>query len=81
MHDWHVLAPGFVLKKDKEEKEDEVAVKDPIERECPAPGPNVTQITLESFLAWQKKGKDKERLINPDEIWKEEKPISKQVKH
>uniref|UniRef100_F6W619 ZC3H15/TMA46 family C-terminal domain-containing protein n=1 Tax=Monodelphis domestica TaxID=13616 RepID=F6W619_MONDO len=53
----HALPPGFVLKKDKkkEEKEDEISLEDLIERECSALGPNVTKITLESFLAWKKR--------------------------
>nr|XP_020769309.1 zinc finger CCCH domain-containing protein 15-like [Odocoileus virginianus texanus] len=53
----HVLPPGFVLKKDKkkEEKEDEISLEDLIERERSALGPNVTKITLESFLAWKKR--------------------------
>ncbi|XP_035979884.1 zinc finger CCCH domain-containing protein 15 isoform X2 [Halichoerus grypus] len=53
----HALPPGFVLKKDKkkEEKEDEISLEDLIERERSALGPNVTKITLESFLAWKKR--------------------------
>uniref|UniRef100_A0A8C0AEQ7 Zinc finger CCCH domain-containing protein 15 n=1 Tax=Bos mutus grunniens TaxID=30521 RepID=A0A8C0AEQ7_BOSMU len=53
----HVLPPGFVLKKDKkkEEKEDEISLEDLIERQRSALGPNVTKITLESFLAWKKR--------------------------
>uniref|UniRef100_A0A8C8RBA3 Zinc finger CCCH domain-containing protein 15 n=1 Tax=Pelusios castaneus TaxID=367368 RepID=A0A8C8RBA3_9SAUR len=53
----HALPPGFVLKKDKkkEEKEDEVSLEDLIERERSALGPNVTKITLETFLAWKKR--------------------------
>ena len=53
----HALPPGFVLKKDKkkEEKEDEISLEDLIEREHSALGPNVTKITLESFLAWKKR--------------------------
>lgn len=65
----HALPPGFVLKKDKkkEEKEDEISLEDLIERERSALGPNVTKITLESFLAWKKR-KDKKRLINLSKI-------------
>uniref|UniRef100_A0A8D0L822 Zinc finger CCCH domain-containing protein 15 n=1 Tax=Sphenodon punctatus TaxID=8508 RepID=A0A8D0L822_SPHPU len=53
----HALPPGFVLKKDKkkEEKEEEISLEDLIERERAALGPNVTKITLESFLAWKKR--------------------------
>ena len=53
----HVPPPGFVLKKDKkkEEKEDEISLEDLIERERSALGPNVTKITLKSFLAWKKR--------------------------
>jgi len=53
----HVPPPGFVLKKDKkkEEKEDEISLEDLIERERSALGPNVTKITLESFLAWKRR--------------------------
>ncbi|MBZ3891102.1 Zinc finger CCCH domain-containing protein 15 [Sciurus carolinensis] len=53
----HALPPGFVLKKDKkkEEKEDEISLEDLIERERSALGPNVTKITLESFLAWKRR--------------------------
>uniref|UniRef100_A0A8C2N4U6 ZC3H15/TMA46 family C-terminal domain-containing protein n=1 Tax=Cricetulus griseus TaxID=10029 RepID=A0A8C2N4U6_CRIGR len=58
----HVLPPGFVLKKDKKkEKEYEISLEDLIERECSALGPNVTKITLESFLTW-KKGKRQEKI-------------------
>ena len=53
----HALPPGFVLKKDKkkEQKEDEISLEDLIGRERSALGPNVTKITLESFLAWKKR--------------------------
>ncbi|XP_030436024.1 zinc finger CCCH domain-containing protein 15 [Gopherus evgoodei] len=53
----HALPPGFILKKEKkkEEKEDEVSLEDLIERERAALGPNITKITLESFLAWKKR--------------------------
>ncbi|XP_042300473.1 zinc finger CCCH domain-containing protein 15 [Sceloporus undulatus] len=53
----HALPPGFVLKKDKkkEEKEEEISLEDLIEKERAALGPNVTKITLESFLAWKKR--------------------------
>ena len=53
----HALPPEFVLKKDKkkEKKGDEISLEDLIEREHSALGPNVTKITLESFLAWKKR--------------------------
>ncbi|XP_015280252.1 PREDICTED: zinc finger CCCH domain-containing protein 15 [Gekko japonicus] len=53
----HALPPGFVLKKDKkkEEKEELISLEDLIEKERAALGPNVTKITLESFLAWKKR--------------------------
>uniref|UniRef100_G3TV58 Zinc finger CCCH domain-containing protein 15 n=1 Tax=Loxodonta africana TaxID=9785 RepID=G3TV58_LOXAF len=50
----HACPPGFVLKKDKK-KEDEISLEDLTERERFALGPNVTKITLESFLAWKKR--------------------------
>ncbi|KAF7651476.1 hypothetical protein LDENG_00110240 [Lucifuga dentata] len=54
----HALPPGFVLKKDrkKEEKEEEeISLEELIESERAALGPNVTRITLETFLAWKKR--------------------------
>ncbi|KAM4626736.1 zinc finger CCCH domain-containing protein 15 [Discoglossus pictus] len=53
----HALPAGFVLKKDKkkEEKDEEISLEDLIEKERAALGPNVTRITLESFLAWKKR--------------------------
>lgn len=53
----HALPPGFVLKKDKkkEEKEEEISLEELIENERAALGPNVTRITLETFLAWKKR--------------------------
>ena len=53
----HALLPGFVLRKHKkkEEKEDEISLEDLIERQHSVLGPNVTKITLESFLAWKKR--------------------------
>ncbi|KAM6916503.1 zinc finger CCCH domain-containing protein 15 [Xenentodon cancila] len=53
----HALPPGFVLKKDKkkEEKEEEISLEELIENERLALGPNVTRITLETFLAWKKR--------------------------
>lgn len=53
----HALPPGFVLKKDKkkEETEEEISLEELIESERAALGPNVTRITLETFLAWKKR--------------------------
>ncbi|KAM9305259.1 zinc finger CCCH domain-containing protein 15 [Gastrophryne carolinensis] len=64
----HALPPGFVLKKDKkkEEKDDEISLEDLIEKERAALGPNVTRITLESFLTW-KKNKRQERILKAEE--------------
>ncbi|CAJ0953712.1 unnamed protein product [Ranitomeya imitator] len=75
----HALPPGFVLKKDKkkEEKEDEISLEDLIEKEvcritftrgvtCCLLGPNVTRITLESFLAWKKR-KRQDRIVKAEE--------------
>ncbi|KAM3917064.1 zinc finger CCCH domain-containing protein 15 [Leptodactylus fuscus] len=64
----HALPPGFVLKKDKkkEEKEDEISLEDLIEKERAALGPNVTRITLESFLAWKKR-KRQDRIVKAEE--------------
>ncbi|XP_063790235.1 zinc finger CCCH domain-containing protein 15 [Pseudophryne corroboree] len=64
----HALPAGFVLKKDKpkEEKDDEVSLEDLIEKERAALGPNVTRITLESFLSWKKR-KRQERIIKSEE--------------
>ncbi|KAM8933704.1 zinc finger CCCH domain-containing protein 15 [Pelodytes ibericus] len=64
----HALPPGFVLKKDKkkEEKDNEISLEDLIERERAALGPNVTRITLESFLAWKRR-KRQDRIIKEEE--------------
>ncbi|XP_049456270.1 zinc finger CCCH domain-containing protein 15 [Epinephelus fuscoguttatus] len=53
----HALPPGFVLKKDKkkEDKEEEISLEELIENERSALGPNVTRITLETFLAWKRR--------------------------
>ncbi|XP_068183348.1 zinc finger CCCH domain-containing protein 15 [Antennarius striatus] len=59
----HALPPGFVLKKDKkkEEREEEISLEELIENERLALGPDVTRITLETFLAWKKR-KRQEKL-------------------
>ncbi|XP_036397341.1 zinc finger CCCH domain-containing protein 15-like [Megalops cyprinoides] len=54
----HALPPGFVLKKDKkkeETEEEQISLEELIENERSALGPNVTRITLETFLAWKKR--------------------------
>ncbi|KAJ8282402.1 hypothetical protein COCON_G00049210 [Conger conger] len=65
----HALPPGFVLKKDKkkeEEKEEEISLEELIENERSALGPNVTRITLETFLAWKKR-KRQEKVAKAEE--------------
>lgn len=64
----HALPPGFVLKKDqkKEEKEDEISLEELIENERAALGPNVTRITLETFLAWKRR-KRQEKIARAEE--------------
>ncbi|XP_038645143.1 zinc finger CCCH domain-containing protein 15 [Scyliorhinus canicula] len=52
----HALPPGFVLKKSqKKEVKDEISLEDLIENERAALGPDVTRITLETFLEWKKR--------------------------
>ncbi|KAG7330731.1 hypothetical protein KOW79_004700 [Hemibagrus wyckioides] len=54
----HALPVGFVLKKDKkkeENEEEQISLEELIENERAALGPNVTRITLETFLAWKKR--------------------------
>ncbi|XP_067843796.1 zinc finger CCCH domain-containing protein 15 [Heptranchias perlo] len=52
----HALPPGFVLKKDqKKEIKEEISLEDLIEKERAALGPEVTRITLETFLEWKKR--------------------------
>ncbi|XP_048454713.1 zinc finger CCCH domain-containing protein 15 [Rhincodon typus] len=52
----HALPPGFVLKKDqKKEVKEEISLEDLIEKERAALGPDVTRITLETFLEWKKR--------------------------
>ncbi|XP_078260198.1 zinc finger CCCH domain-containing protein 15 [Rhinoraja longicauda] len=52
----HALPPGFVLKKtQKKEVKDEISLEDLIEIERAALGPEVTRITLETFLEWKKR--------------------------
>ncbi|CAI9591742.1 unnamed protein product [Staurois parvus] len=47
-------------------KRDEISLEDLIEKERAALGPNVTRITLESFLAWKKR-KREERIVRAEE--------------
>ncbi|XP_041057696.1 zinc finger CCCH domain-containing protein 15 [Carcharodon carcharias] len=52
----HALPPGFVLKKNqKKEIKEEISLEDLIEKERAALGPDVTRITLETFLEWKKR--------------------------
>ncbi|GCC26897.1 zinc finger CCCH domain-containing protein 15 [Chiloscyllium punctatum] len=52
----HALPPGFVLKKNqKKEVKEEISLEDLIEKERAALGPDVTRITLETFLEWKKR--------------------------
>jgi hypothetical protein len=44
-----------VEKRQKEEEKDEIPLENVIERKHSALHPNVTKITLESFLAWKKR--------------------------
>ncbi|XP_051565998.1 zinc finger CCCH domain-containing protein 15 [Myxocyprinus asiaticus] len=65
----HALPVGFVLKKDKkkeEKNEEEILLEDLIETERSALGPNVTRITLETFLAWKKR-KRQEKLAKAEQ--------------
>ncbi|KAM6956745.1 zinc finger CCCH domain-containing protein 15 [Aplochiton taeniatus] len=54
----HALPAGFILKRDKkkeDEMEEKISMEELIENERSALGPNVTRITLETFLAWKKR--------------------------
>ncbi|XP_067891677.1 zinc finger CCCH domain-containing protein 15 isoform X1 [Heterodontus francisci] len=52
----HALPPGFVLKKNqKKEVKEDISLEDLIEKERAALGPDVTRITLETFLEWKKR--------------------------
>ncbi|XP_076120367.1 zinc finger CCCH domain-containing protein 15 [Alosa pseudoharengus] len=65
----HALPVGFVLKKDKkkeEEKEEKISLEELIETERAALGPNVTRITLETFLAWKKR-KRQEKIYRAEQ--------------
>ncbi|KAJ8403373.1 hypothetical protein AAFF_G00351450 [Aldrovandia affinis] len=65
----HALPAGFVLKKDKkkEDMDDEgISMEELIENERSALGPNVTRITLETFLAWKKR-KRQEKIQKAEE--------------
>ncbi|XP_078084661.1 zinc finger CCCH domain-containing protein 15 [Mustelus asterias] len=55
----HALPPGFVLKKNqKKEIKEEISLEDLIENERAALGPDVTRITLETFLEWKKRKRE-----------------------
>ncbi|KAJ8004491.1 hypothetical protein DPEC_G00136830 [Dallia pectoralis] len=65
----HALPAGFVLKKDKkkeENQEEEISLEELIEKERAALGPNVTQINLQTFLAWKKR-KRQERIAREEQ--------------
>ncbi|XP_010897642.3 zinc finger CCCH domain-containing protein 15 [Esox lucius] len=65
----HALPAGFVLKKDKkkeENQEEEISLEELIEKERAALGPNVTRITLQTFLAWKKR-KRQERIAKDEQ--------------
>ncbi|XP_076858258.1 zinc finger CCCH domain-containing protein 15 [Brachyhypopomus gauderio] len=65
----HALPAGFVLKKDKkkeETEEEQISLEELIENERSALGPNVTRITLETFLAWKKR-KRQEKLAKAEQ--------------
>ena len=51
----HALPPGFTLKSEmkKKEQDDEISMEMLVEKERATLGPNVTKVTLESFLAWK----------------------------
>jgi hypothetical protein len=51
------LPPGFTLKSEAKKKDqaEEVSLEMLIEKERAALGPNVTKVTLETFLAWKKR--------------------------
>ncbi|KXJ18607.1 zinc finger CCCH domain-containing protein 15 homolog [Exaiptasia diaphana] len=65
----HALPPGFILKK-KEQKEDkeEISIEEFIETERQKLGPNLTKITLETFLQWkQRKLKEKKEAYEKEQ--------------
>ncbi|XP_030642965.1 zinc finger CCCH domain-containing protein 15 isoform X2 [Chanos chanos] len=65
----HALPVGFVLKKDKkkeEKEEEEISLEELIENERAALGPNVTRITLATFLAWKKR-KRQEKITKAEQ--------------
>ncbi|XP_063069114.1 zinc finger CCCH domain-containing protein 15 [Engraulis encrasicolus] len=65
----HALPVGFVLKKDKKKEEElaeQISLEELIETERAALGPNVTRITLETFLAWKKR-KRQEKIARAEQ--------------
>ncbi|KAH9403766.1 hypothetical protein TYRP_014957 [Tyrophagus putrescentiae] len=56
-HYRHALPPGFVLKKDRKNKDkvQDITIEELVEIERSNLGYNLTKITLESFLEWKKK--------------------------
>lgn len=66
----HALPPGFVLKSELKQMEDnkknELSIEMLVEKERASLGKNVTKVTLESFLAWKKRKiieKKEEKII------------------
>lgn len=65
----HALPAGFILRKDKtkeENLEEEISLEELIENERSALGPNVTRISLETFLSWKKR-KRQERIAKDEQ--------------
>ncbi|XP_012689502.1 zinc finger CCCH domain-containing protein 15 isoform X2 [Clupea harengus] len=65
----HALPAGFVIKRDKKKEENEeekISLEELIETERAALGPNVTRITLETFLAWKKR-KRQHKIIKAEQ--------------
>lgn len=57
----HTLPPGYVLEPNKKkatEAKDEISIEELIEKERAALGPNVTRVTLQSFMAWKKRKRE-----------------------
>lgn len=66
----HALPAGFILRKDKTKEEnleeEEISLEELIENERSALGPNVTRISLETFLSWKKR-KRQERIAKDEQ--------------
>ena len=67
----HALPPGFTLKSEAKKKDEEevISLEMLVEKERASLGPNVTKVTLESFLAWKarKLVEKKDELKKKDE--------------